>query len=224
MSNPQIKNLERVSAILNSLPDLFVFTGGATISLYVDEILRNELRTTKDVDCVVEIASQSEYHALGERLRAIGLQECQEEDAPICRWQYQDLLVDIMPCDEGILGFSNCWYKEAIANKLSYSLPSGRDIWIFPLIYLLASKIEAFLGRGKDFHFSKDIEDIVTLLDGCEALEQQFHQAQENIKTFISDWFRENRDNLEEAVVSFLPSSSRDREDLAVELIRRFLQ
>jgi hypothetical protein len=39
MSNPLILNLDRVSAILASLPDLFVFTGGATISLYVNEIL-----------------------------------------------------------------------------------------------------------------------------------------------------------------------------------------
>ncbi len=36
MSNPQIKNLEKVAAILSHIPEQFVFTGGATIALYLD--------------------------------------------------------------------------------------------------------------------------------------------------------------------------------------------
>jgi hypothetical protein len=68
MSNPQIENLERVATLLAPLPDQFVFTGGATIVLYVDKMLWDDLRPTKDVDCVVEIASQVEYYALAERL------------------------------------------------------------------------------------------------------------------------------------------------------------
>ena len=38
MSNPQIDSLERVAALLADIPTRFVFTGGATIVLYVDEI------------------------------------------------------------------------------------------------------------------------------------------------------------------------------------------
>ena len=59
-----------------------------------------------------------------------------------------------------------------------------------------------------DLRLSKDIEDIVILLDGCEVLEEQFNQSQGKVKTFLRDWFRENRDDLKEAVLSFLPSSS----------------
>jgi hypothetical protein len=95
-----------------------------------------------------------------------------------------------MPCDEGILGFSNRWYREGIDNKILYKLPSEQEIWIFSPIYLLASKVEAFLGRGKDLRLSKDIEDIVILLDGCEELEPQFYKSQKNVKTFLSSWFR----------------------------------
>lgn len=29
---------------------------------------------------------------------------------PICRWTYDDEIVDIMPDDPSILGFSNRWY------------------------------------------------------------------------------------------------------------------
>ena len=224
MNNPQIDNLERVSAVLASLPDLFVFTGGATISLYVDEILWDEIRPTKDVDCVVEIYSLLEYYSLAERLRLRGLQECTDLDAPLCRWVYQDLIIDVMPCDEGVLGFSNRWYKEGIANRITYRLPSGREIWIFPPIYLLASKVEAFLGRGKDLRMSKDIEDIVVLLDGCEVLAEQFHQSPLEVKTFLRNWFQANKDDLQESVLSFLPSSSYGREDLLFDLITTFTE
>ena len=129
-----------------------------------------------------------------------------------------------MPCDDGVLGFSNRWYEKGIENKIPYKLPSGRDIWIFPPIYLLASKVEAFLGRGKDLRLSKDIEDIVILLDGCDVLEKQFNQSQGEVKAFLRDWFRENRDDLKEAVLSFLPSSSDGREDLLFDLIAGFSQ
>ncbi|MGK7936700.1 MAG: hypothetical protein AB4206_13020 [Xenococcaceae cyanobacterium] len=75
MTNPQIDSLEKVAAILAKVPEKFVFTGGATIVLYVDEIIRDELRSTKDVDCVVEIFSRAEYYQLSEKLREVGLEE-----------------------------------------------------------------------------------------------------------------------------------------------------
>ncbi|MGL6136001.1 MAG: hypothetical protein ACRC2M_01805 [Planktothrix sp.] len=221
---PQIRNLERVATILASVPERFVFTGGATICLYVDEILQDELRPTLDVDCVVEIFSRSEYYTLAERLRGIGLEECTEPSAPLCRWCYQDLIIDVMPCDPEVLGFSNRWYGEGIANKIAHILPSGRVIDIFSPVYLLASKVEAFLGRGKDLRLSKDVEDIVILLDGCEVLEAEFNRTRGEVKVFLGSWFRENRENLQEAVLSFLPTSSVDREDLVIDLIERLGQ
>ncbi|WP_156785488.1 MULTISPECIES: hypothetical protein [Cyanophyceae] len=51
---------------------------------------------------------------LADRLRALSLEKCTELDAPLCRWLYQDLIVDIMPCDAKILGFSNRWYQAGI--------------------------------------------------------------------------------------------------------------
>lgn len=88
----------------------------------------------------------------------------------------------------------------------------------------MASKVEAFLGRGKDLRLSKDVEDIVILLDGCEVLEAEFNRTRGEVKDFLGSWFRENRENLQEAVLSFLPTSSVDREDLVIDLIERFGQ
>lgn len=222
MSNPQIDNLEKAAAILAAIPERFVFIGGATIALYVDEMFWDELRPTVDVDCVVEISTRSEYYALSEKLRAVGLEEDAEPGAPMCRWRYRDLIVDIMPYEREILGFSNSWYKEGFQKAIDCVLPSGRKIWIFPPLYLLASKVEAFLSRGRDLRLSKDIEDIIILLDGREVLEEEFARSRGEVKDFLGSWFRENGEDLQEAILTFVPSSSVDRQDFVIDLIERF--
>ncbi|MCC5898224.1 MAG: hypothetical protein JJU32_09955 [Phormidium sp. BM_Day4_Bin.17] len=65
MNNPLMANLARVARVLAPIPERFVFTGGATIVLYLEEILWDEVRPTLDVDCVVEIGSLRDYHGRG---------------------------------------------------------------------------------------------------------------------------------------------------------------
>ena len=67
-------------------------------------------RTTLDVDAIAEISFYAEYTVFGERLRALGLSEDTSEDAPLCRWVQSGTILDVMPLDEKILGFSNRWY------------------------------------------------------------------------------------------------------------------
>ena len=56
-------------------------------------------------------------------------------------------------------------------HKISVTLPSSSKLFIFPVEYFLASKIEAFNNRGKnDFTGSKDIEDVIAVLDGTLQL------------------------------------------------------
>ncbi|MEG4171543.1 MULTISPECIES: hypothetical protein [unclassified Microcoleus] len=142
--NQQIFMLEIVARVLSTVPTSIVFTGGATISLYLDEAAAPDIRPTDDVDCVVSIASRAEYYQLSELLKTIGLQESTESGAPLCRWQYEGISIDVMPCDESVLGFSNRWYKPGIANSIRYQLPSGRQILIFSTPYLLASTHRSF--------------------------------------------------------------------------------
>ena len=205
MSNQQIYMLEKVASILELIPETFVFTGGATIGLYVDEIVRADLRSTDDVDCVVEITTKGKYYQLAEKLRALGLEESTQPQAPLCRWQYQSINIDIMPIDEKVLGFSNRWYAPALKSAIDYQLPSSRIIKIFSIPYVLASKIEAFLGRGKDgFYWSSDIEDIITLLDGCPSLEFEVKNAEDEVKNFIQNWFEKELENLTEIIPAVL--------------------
>lgn len=65
-------------------------------------------------------------------------------------------------------------------------------IRIFSLPYLIASKLEAFRGRGRnDFMGSPDMEDIVTIIDGVEDFQQQIEQAPKSVGRYLQDGFRE---------------------------------
>ena len=213
--------MKKSSAILSNVPEQFVFTGGSTVILYAREDVHSEIRLTEDVDCVVEITTRSEYYQLADKLREAGLSECDRPNSPLCRWLYEKLIIDIMPCGEEILGFSNRWYPEGIKNPVEYTLPSKRKIEIFSPLYLLATKIEAHIGRGKSFRFSKDVEDIIVLLDGHITLDRDYYSAQPKLKQYINRWFATNIDNLIEATYVSCPSRDSEREDLVIETIEK---
>lgn len=132
---------------LGDLKDDLVFLGGSTISLYITEPEIVQIRETFDVDCVVEVSNRSEYEAIAKKLRSKGFSEDLQSKI-ICRFKKGDLILDVMPTDPKILGFTNKWYKEAILNSDEVKLQNIK-IKIFKPAYLIASKIEAFKGRGR---------------------------------------------------------------------------
>src|SRR4028118_5175 len=95
--NQQMFMLETVARVLSQVRTTIVFTGGATIFLYLDEVAAPDIRPTDDVDCVVSIASRAEYYQLSELLKTIWLQESTESGAPLCRWQYEGISIAVMP-------------------------------------------------------------------------------------------------------------------------------
>lgn len=176
---------------LRDLKEQVVFVGGATVDLYVTDPGGEPLRATDDVDCVIEITSRGGYRALEEKLRVLKFTHpIDEARPPLCRWRFSGILVDIMPTDEAVLGFSNRWYPDGMAHAEKRILPDGQEIEIFSLPYFLASKLEAFLGRGKnDFYGSQDIEDIVTVIDRAEDLQDKILGAPKAVKTYIGEKF-----------------------------------
>ena len=148
MPSSNINMLQTVANGLGELREDMVFVGGAVAELYADNPAASEIRPTIDVDCVIEIGSRLEFARLEENLRVKGFANDISENAPICRWIYKDIKVDVMPTDSSVLGFSNKWYEEGIENKISKSLPDGTEIFVFPPEYYLAVKFEAHYGRG----------------------------------------------------------------------------
>lgn len=158
-----ITRIKAVAQLLKALQREVVFVGGATVSLYADAAA-GEARPTDDVDVVIELASYNSYAALDEQLRKAGFVN-DVESGVICRYRIQGIMVDIMPTEPEVIGFSNKWYPDGFKQAIKRQLDDV-EIKIFSLPYFIASKLEAFTSRGKsDYRFSSDFEDIVFVLE-----------------------------------------------------------
>lgn len=167
MRRPDPAQLVRVASLLRPLLDELVFAGGAVTSLLVTDEGAGPPRTTLDVDAIAEITSYAEYTTFGERLRALGFYEDPREGAPVCRWVQKTTILDVMPLDEKVLGFSNRWYLSAMETAIRHSIGNDLQMRVVTAPHFLATKIEAFHGRGRhDFLASHDIEDLIYVVDG----------------------------------------------------------
>ncbi len=178
----------RAAEGLGSLLGEVAFLGGATTGLLLTDPAVEDVRSTLDVDVIVEVASRADYYDLEERLRELGFKNDLSEGAPLCRWLLSDLILDVMPTSEEILGFSNVWYADALHHAMPYDLTSGQTIRLVTAPYFLATKLEAFRGRGNcDYLASQDLEDIVAVLDGRPELCDEVRQACQSLQDYISE-------------------------------------
>jgi len=189
------RNTEMLGIIakgLKGLKDEVVFVGGATIDLFITDPAATGTRETDDVDCVIELVGRAKYYALEDRLRALGFKNPLDEETPVlCRWKYHGIKVDVMPTDAAVLGFGNRWYRDGMAHAEKFELPNGVHVSVFSVPFLLATKLEAFQGRGRgDYMASKDIEDIVALLDGCPDAEQKVSTAPDTARKYLGHEFK----------------------------------
>jgi hypothetical protein len=181
--------LELVAKSLKDLKDELVFVGGVTIDLYITDQAQPGIRATVDVDCVIKVATRAEYQEIEKRLYGLGFKN--DINGPICRYIKGSLILDLMPTEKKILGFSNIWYPEGIENKISIKLDNGTKIFIFSTPYFLASKLEAFKHRGKgDYRLSHDIEDFVAVIDGNEEIINDIKKAPNTVREYIKKIFK----------------------------------
>jgi predicted nucleotidyltransferase len=186
-----IRMIIAVAKHLGNLRDKVVFVGGCATGLFITDPAMPEVRATQDVDVIAEVASRMAYYRLEEELKLRGFKQDISEDAPVCRWLVDRVKVDIMPTQEEILGFSNRWYLPAIANADQLQLEDDLAIKLVSPPYFLATKIEAFNGRGGgDYLASHDMEDIITLLDGRLEIVTEIRNSSDDLKGFLSKTFR----------------------------------
>ena len=185
-------NITRIKAVSNALEKLqtpVVFVGGATVSLYADIAFREAVRPTDDVDVLIEIVAYRDYAAIEERLRAIGFTN-DTASKIICRYKYHGLIVDIMPTDGKVLGFSNKWYVSGFKQAIDFEIDKQHIVQIFPLSYFIASKLEAYKSRGKnDGRTSTDFEDIIFVLNNRKAIWQDLHNAEVPLRKYLQEEF-----------------------------------
>jgi hypothetical protein len=176
--------LDLAAELLGQLVEEVVFLGGATIGVWITDPAAPPVRVTKDVDAIVE-ATYSQLEDFAVRLRARGFRN---DPAVICRYAHgAGVVLDVMPVDTAVLGFSNRWYPQAMAHAESVELPSGRRIRVAAPAWLVATKVEAYLGRGgNDPLSSADFEDLVRLVDGRPDLADEADEAPEELRGFLA--------------------------------------
>jgi hypothetical protein len=182
--------LEMLSKVALALePELphIVFVGGAIVVLY-DIPPAFDVRLTEDVDCVADV-SRPDYYALLERLRKAGFKPSSEPGDPVCRLRHPpDLVLDVMPADASIIGFSNRWYAEALSAAQEYRLPNGLVVKAIAPVHFLATKLEAFRGRGQgDYLMSHDMEDVITVLAAYPELLETLQGAQSGAAAYVRE-------------------------------------
>lgn len=189
MASSNIEMIKKVAVGLGDLKDSVVFIGGAVTELYANDSASTEIRPTLDVDCVIELASRGSFYHMEDSLRSKGFKNDTTPGAPICRWIYKDVIVDIMPDNEDILGFSNRWYKAGVKNRIEREIDNNLKIFIFQVHYYLATKLEATFHRGMaDLRTSQDFEDVVYILNNNLRLIEIITECHDKeLKQYLKD-------------------------------------
>jgi len=214
----------KLDAKLQGLPFGFAFLGGSVLSLLVTDPVADVVRVTKDVDVMMNIRTRSEYHRADRLLESIGFRHDTREDAPICRWVYEDVTVDVLPIREEVLGWNSKWFEAALdeATTITYE---NRAVRVVSAPYFVALKLEAFEDRGKgDFLTSTDFEDVICLFNGRETVVEEI-KACEKLRKGLAEKFTEYLScrDLEDAIEGFVQTENNpeSRKEAILERFRK---
>lgn len=174
----------KIARALGELNSCVVFVGGAMVSMYADDPAAEDVRPTKDIDLTFQITSAGKLEQLREELISKGFRQTHEDDV-ICRFRFDDLLVDLMSTQSVGWAPSNRWFKPGFEQAIAVELDDV-NINIMPLPYFLASKIDAFFDRGlHDVYASADLEDIVYLFNYSTTLVKQIRAAEPEVFAYL---------------------------------------
>lgn len=184
----QLAILRTVAAGLGPFLNKVVFVGGAIADFLITDPGSADARYTDDIDVVIESATYAHYSQVQDEIRKLGF--VHEMDGPVCRFKFGEILVDIMPTEESVLGFRNQWYAYAYKNAIQVPVSPELTIQILDAPTFLCTKIDAFLDRGNsDYQMSADVEDIVAVIDGRIEIFEDLYRADSEIKAYLHSKF-----------------------------------
>ena len=173
-------------ATLGSLRTEVVLLGGASTQLLITDPAAAGAGPTDDVDLIVDCDAMG-FHAFEARLRTRGFTQRPENDDPICRWRRGDIKIDVVPIDEKLLGFSSRWYRHAW-DTAEVHVVAGQEIRVVTATMFVTTKLDAFDDRGGgDYQRSKDLEDVVAVVDGRPELVDEVAHAPADVRAYLAD-------------------------------------
>jgi len=204
--------VKKVAKALGRLNDEVAYVGGATVSLYADDPAADDVRPTKDIDIVLRILSFAELTKVQELLGEMGIFP-DPESGVVCRFKYDDVLIDVMSVKQVGWASANPWFEPGFRNLMDFLIDQDTVIRIFPVSYFLATKFEAFNHRRGDPRTSKDFEDIIYVLDNRLDIVRDLRESPTDVRTYLNEELRELlNDSMQEALSAHLsPFGSEDR-------------
>ena len=142
----------------------------------------------------------------------------------MCRWVIDGIKVDTMPMQDQVLGFSNAFYSIAVGTAVTKEIAEGLEIRLISAPCFLATKIEAFLDRGKgDFMESHDLEDVIAVVDGRPEIIDEIGNSSLELRSFLAKIFQDflQEEDFMDAVPALLPpdEASQKRVSIVIERI-----
>ncbi len=207
--------LKDVASALDELNKHVVYVGGTVVSIYADDPAAEDVRPTKDVDLTLEIASYAELTKLEEKLNEKGFHRDPVEKVE-CRFFLDKIMVDVMSTTSVGWAPANSWFKPGFEKAEEFDL-DGIVIRILSLPYYLATKLEAYHGRGSDPRTSHDFEDIIYVLDNSLNLVKGIIASPDDVKIFLLAEFKQIKDDagLQEAMLGHLyPETQSERQKI----------
>lgn len=170
----------------------YAFVGGAIIPLLMDHPNLHPARPTDDVDVIIELLSGKRYSEVEAQMRALKFEHDMRPGAPKCRWILGDqLVVDVMPTDGAALGLNTQWFTEALASASERTVRGNVLLRVVSAPAFIALKLAAFADRGnRDYYGSHDLEDLLTVIDGRNAIVAELAAAPASLRAYVRDQFR----------------------------------
>jgi hypothetical protein len=224
--NQVITPIERVclaAEYLQSLRTRVTFLGGAVVGLLVTDPATRPARMTNDVDVTIELGTRVDYYKIEAELKGLGFQN--DMNGPVCRFAQNSVIIDVMPTNSEILGFSNHWYSTAVRTSEEITLPTGVVINPIEPTCFLATKLEAFESKSRanngDVYASKDFEDIISVIDGRPTIATDVDIADPEVRSFVSSRFVQllGHPFLDEGIEAQLETGYRNRVNVIRERI-----
>jgi len=219
-------NLIRVARALAPIREYrFVFAGASILPLLLDDPAAPPPRFTVDVDAIVDVITYAQWEELQRRLHECGL--VIRADAPIgrgriCLFHLDQIEVDIMPARMPIIIRPSRMLELGFQFAEPHEVTEGLEILVLSAPGLLAAKLEAFADRGiRDVHISKDLDDIIALIDRRLGIEDEIVVAPDEMRHFIASSTRRllADSNVIDVISDLL--RDRERERRLIDLMRR---
>jgi len=180
------ENLPTVSRRIRPLGIDYAFLGGCIVPLLLDDPDVVPIRPTNDVDVIIMLVGQRQMASIELRLREEGFKHAVYPGAPMCRWELWGITVDVMPDREAeFMGLNTRWFSEALQSATVHRIPGG-EVPVISAPTFIATKLVAFTDRGKGDFYHRDIEDVISIVDGRTSLKEDLEASSRELRAYVS--------------------------------------